>query len=202
MGSQEYQYVKNSRQNLKRRLLYVMGEKCCICGYNKCTSALEFHHLKPEEKDFSIASNTNLAYEKCAEEIKKCILVCANCHREIHEKLIDVSQYSCFDENKHLEILEELKQLKGSTYHYCKNCGKIIDRKSERCPECNSLNQRIVERPSREILKEKIRNLPFTQIAKEYGVTDNAIRKWCDAENLPRKKQDINFYSDEDWNRI
>ena len=55
---------------------------------------------------------------------------------------------------------------------------------------------------TREELKEKIRILPFTQIAKEQNVSDNAIRKWCISYNLPSKKKDINSYSDEDWKKI
>ena len=62
--------------------------------------------------------------------------------------------------------------------------------------------QRKVERPSREDLKQLIRTTPFTQIAQKYGVSDNAIRKWCVAMNLPNKKGDINNYSEEEWNLI
>ena len=65
-----------------------------------------------------------------------------------------------------------------------------------------SLNQRTVTRPLREELKQLIRTKPFTEIGKMYGVSDNAIRKWCDFENLPRKKQEINSYSDEEWKLI
>ena len=61
---------------------------------------------------------------------------------------------------------------------------------------------RIVERPSREELKILIREKPFTQIGEMYGVSDNAIRKWCDAEGLPRKKTDINKMTDEEWEKI
>ena len=122
---QGYEYVKKSRHNLKRRLLYVMGDKCCICGYNKCPSALEFHHLDPEQKDFTLAKNANVAFEKAAQELRKTILVCANCHREIHAELIDTeSLISSFDENKYQEILQELEDMKTGTIHYCKNCNK------------------------------------------------------------------------------
>ena len=48
----------------------------------------------------------------------------------------------------------------------------------------------------------KIRTMPFTSIGKEYNLTDNAIRKWCDKYNLPRKKSDINKISNEDWELI
>ena len=65
------------------------GGKCQICGYNKCLSALEFHHLNPNEKE-NIVSNSYGTVKDSIKEAKKCILVCANCHREIHENLIIV----------------------------------------------------------------------------------------------------------------
>ena len=55
---------------------------------------------------------------------------------------------------------------------------------------------------TREELKGLIRNKPFTQIGKQFNVTDNAIRKWCDKFNLPRKKSDIQKYSVEEWSKI
>ena len=203
MGSQGYEYVKTSRHNLKRRLLYVMGDKCCICGYDKCPTALEFHHLNPEEKDFSLAQNANVAFKKAAQELRKTILVCANCHREIHAELIDVSNLkSSFDENKYQEIIQELEDLKTRTIHYCKNCGKIVTKNADYCIDCFALARRVADRPDRETLKKLIRTLPFTEIANQYNVTDNTIRKWCDKENLPRKKQEINSYSDKDWELV
>lgn len=60
-----------------------LGNKCCICGYTKCTEALEFHHLDPKEKMFSISSNSNKKWETLLPEINKCVLLCANCHREV-----------------------------------------------------------------------------------------------------------------------
>ena len=55
---------------------------------------------------------------------------------------------------------------------------------------------------SKEELKKLIRTTPFTTIGKQYGVTDNAVRKWCDKYNLPRKVKEIKSYSDEEWELI
>ena len=85
---------------------------------------------------------------------------------------------------------------------YCKNCGKEIGKGAVHCPECSHLAMRTVNRPSRSELKNLIRSLPFTQIGKQYGVTDNSIRKWCKSENLPYKKTEINSYSQEEWDLI
>lgn len=199
-----YENVKNSRQRLKARLLYVAGEKCAICGYDKCASALEFHHLNPNEKDFTLATNANIATVKALEEIKKCILVCANCHREIHANLIDDSQlFSSYSEEKAIEVLEELNNIKTKNLYYCKDCGKLIsESKSQRCPDCAAKQRRVCERPSREELKILIRTIPFTKIAEKFDVSDNAIRKWCKSMNLPSKKQEINSISDSEWETI
>ena len=85
---------------------------------------------------------------------------------------------------------------------YCKRCGKEIDRKATHCVECRYIVSRTCDRPSREELKNLIRTITFVEIGKRYGVTDNAIKKWCDGYSLPRKKSDIKQYSDEEWEKI
>lgn len=73
-------------ENYKIRFIEIKGEhcSCSICGYNKCLAALEFHHLDSEEKDFQISKGYSYSFERIKKELEKCILVCANCHREIH----------------------------------------------------------------------------------------------------------------------
>jgi 5-methylcytosine-specific restriction endonuclease McrA len=70
----------------KRKLIEIAGGQCCDCGYKKNIAALEFHHIKPEEKSFGIDLRkcSNLQWDKLVDEIKKCVLICANCHRERH----------------------------------------------------------------------------------------------------------------------
>lgn len=91
---------------------------------------------------------------------------------------------------------------KEENHNYCQKCGKEISQNATYCVECAHLISRIVERPSREELKNLIRNKPFVQIAKQYGVSDKAITKWCVANNLPSRKKDINNISDEEWINI
>jgi len=79
--------VTKRRQTLKKLAIDYKGGSCQRCGYNKCDGALEFHHLDPTKKDFSISSSGNTrAWEVIKKELDKCIMVCANCHREIHEE--------------------------------------------------------------------------------------------------------------------
>lgn len=196
-----YQYIKSFRQRLKERAVYVMGEKCACCGYDKCIQALEFHHLNFEEKEFTITSSSNHSWESIKQELQKCILVCANCHREIHYGFINNSLLkSSYDEEKAQEIDKLVNDIKTHKINYCIDCGKILyDNRAKRCIECSAKKSRIIERPNREELKKMIRSTPFTHIAKKYGVSDNAIRKWCIAEHLPSKVSEIKNISDEDW---
>lgn len=83
-----YEHIKNRRHRIKLRALVYKGSKCEICGYDRCVQALEFHHLDPNTKDFNISSKWNSkSWETIQAELDKCILVCSNCHREIHAEL-------------------------------------------------------------------------------------------------------------------
>ncbi len=90
--------------------------------------------------------------------------------------------------------------------YYCKICKKEVSKNASYCLDCfhklqkqQSLDSMIV---SREELKKIIRTKPFVQIGQDFGVSDNAIRKWCEKYNLPRTKKEINSYSDEEWELI
>lgn len=86
--------------------------------------------------------------------------------------------------------------------NYCISCGCEISKKATRCIKCYSFTQQKISRPEREEFKKLIRNSSFTSIGKMFGVTDNAIRKWCDSYNLPRRRSDIDKISDEEWLEI
>lgn len=201
MKKTNLQAVKDSRRNRKLNLMKVCGNKCCICGYDKAVSALEFHHIIPESKEYGISGGTCHNIQKDLDEVKKCVLVCANCHREIHENLYteeELFNKQYFDE----EFANELTHLKKNDVYFCSECGKEITRYSDTglCSDCVSKLSRKCEHPSREELKALIRNTSFVQIGKMYGVSDNAVRKWCKQYKLPSRKQDIVLI--EDWDNI
>jgi DNA-binding CsgD family transcriptional regulator len=75
--------VVDWRARAKKKLVEYKGGECGKCGYNKCLQALEFHHLDPKEKDFTI-SGKSWSFERLKNEVDKCILVCNRCHTEIH----------------------------------------------------------------------------------------------------------------------
>lgn len=73
---------------MKKQVVKMKGGKCEKCGYNRCIDALEFHHTDPSTKDMKLASAGSApSFEKYLQEANKCILLCANCHREEHWKL-------------------------------------------------------------------------------------------------------------------
>jgi predicted HNH restriction endonuclease len=82
--------VTRWRQRTKERAIEFLGGKCRVCGYAKCPGALEFHHLDPDEKEFGFGTGHTRAWARMVEELKKCILLCANCHREVHAGLVAV----------------------------------------------------------------------------------------------------------------
>ena len=65
------------------------GGKCIRCGYNTCIKALEFHHIDPSKKDFTI-SNDHFKLIEAMQESQKCILICSNCHKELHDNLWNI----------------------------------------------------------------------------------------------------------------
>lgn len=79
-------YVVDWRKRKKIELVEYKGGCCVKCGYNKSVNVLQFHHLDPSEKDFTIGGKS-FSFERLKAEVDKCILVCANCHIEIHEEL-------------------------------------------------------------------------------------------------------------------
>ena len=85
--------VNENRKNKKKILVEYKGGKCIICNYSKTVTALEFHHIDPMIKSFTIAQKMNKNIQILKSESDKCILVCSNCHSEIHEGLIDINKF-------------------------------------------------------------------------------------------------------------
>lgn len=96
------------------------------------------------------------------------------------------------------------KANKEHTLNYCIDCGKVISKKATRCLECanKARTSENVSWVNREELKNLIRTMPFTQIGNKFGVSDNAVRKWCEKYNLPKKSREIKSMSDKEWEKI
>ena len=77
--------VAKRRTRVRQQAVDFKGGRCEICGYAKYIGALEFHHRDPHQKDFSVsADGSTRSWARVQKEIEKCVLLCANCHREVH----------------------------------------------------------------------------------------------------------------------
>ena len=77
--------VHARRKKIRQMAVEYKGGKCEICGYDQCIESLDFHHRDKTNKDFSISSKGyTRSWNRVMEELDKCIIVCANCHRELH----------------------------------------------------------------------------------------------------------------------
>lgn len=127
--------------------------------------------------------------------------VCPNCNSQLNTTgFHGIKKYNQFGQKLKKDIA-----IKKSKYNYCIDCGKAISLRATRCKECQDKTKIISPDNlpiSRDELKKMIRGTPFTAIGKKFGITDNAIRKWCKKLQLPFKSSVIKKYTDEEWNKI
>ena len=85
--------VRKRRKEIRKRAVAYKGYRCERCGYDDCMEALEFHHNDPSKKDFGISSKGyTRSWMRVQKELDKCVMLCANCHREVHMKLAALSR--------------------------------------------------------------------------------------------------------------
>lgn len=89
-------YTVARQQRNKAWAVAQSGGCCKLCGYDRCLAALDFHHLDPTTKDSGLEAGIRRSWGKprILAEISKCLLVCRNCHSEIHAGLVDVAQWT------------------------------------------------------------------------------------------------------------
>jgi transposase len=81
--------VSARRRRVKERLVAEAGGACAICAYDRCVAALQFHHLDPTTKRFTVTAR-RVSWEQVREEASKCVLLCANCHAEVEAGVVAV----------------------------------------------------------------------------------------------------------------
>jgi len=88
----ECQFTKSKERFrlYKEDAISYLGGSCIICGYNKYIGALEFHHRDSSEKDTKYYAMRNWSFESKKKELDKCVLLCANCHREVEAGLVSI----------------------------------------------------------------------------------------------------------------
>ena len=168
--------------HIKRYLLEKTNNKCEICGWGELNIftnkiPLEIHHI---DGDHTNNKENNLQ------------VLCPNCH-------------SLTDNFKARGGGRKDRQKYYMTNN-CVDCGKIITNTAIRCPECENKRKAqefINNLPcTRDELKARIRKEPFEVIGRDYNITGNGLKRWCDKFNLPRTKTEIKKYTDEEWEKI
>ncbi len=100
--------VAQRRRKIKLMAIEYKGGKCQVCSYNKYPGGLDLHHIDPKTKHFGIAAKGyTRSWEVVKLELEKCILVCANCHREIEAGITQLPMETLAE--KRGEIGETLK---------------------------------------------------------------------------------------------
>ena len=148
--------------------------KCAICGLNEWNG-------KPLTLNLDHINGNH--FDNRLENLR---WICPNCDRQLETNCSKNKAYKSTTSKK----------------YYCHDCGKEVVPGSKVCNECAGKQRRVVERPNRDHLKKLIRTTSFVRIGKKFGVSDNAIRKWCKEVNLPYTSCEIKSYTDEEWDDI
>lgn len=176
--SKQSERVKAWRKRCKSRIIEAMGGKCCVCGYNKCQSALALHHLDPSKKDFGLgAIRANVkSWITIVSELRKCVLVCHICHCEIHEGLALVPDDApSFDEKfTDYKVLEDQA---SDIMTPCPVCEKLKPAHMKNCSLACAGRARYKTDWDKVNLKEEIKTKSIVQIAEELGCSDGAVHK-------------------------
>ena len=207
---------------LLQPLISLRGHKCECCGLTEWLNkpiTLEVHHIDGDKKNNELdnlqllcptchsytnnyGSKNNVKDEISDETFFEAIKNSSSVRQALFSLNMSDAGGNYVRARRIMEQYNFSYPTKEHKEKYCPKCGKLISSTSNMCVTCHNISTRVVERPDRDKLKELIRNKPFTHIAKEYGVSDKAISKWCKNANLPSTKSEIKQYSDEEWEKI
>ena len=219
-----------SGSKLLRELLKLRPRQCECCKLTEWLNEpikLEVHHIDGDNTN-NVLENLQLLCPNChsyteswcktkpkAQVADEQLIEALKSSQSIHQALLKVGLSTAgvnYDRAKlliqrhglTLAIPDNGQYTNKFDKNYCLDCGIEITKGAKRCLSCASIAQQTLERPSREELKHLIRTNSFLAISRMYDnkITDNGIRRWCDAYGLPRTKKEIKTYSDEEWAAI
>lgn len=166
-------YVTNQRKRSKERMVAAFGNECGKCKGKFKPEIYDFHHLNSEEKKFSLSNSKCISQKKNVEELRKCVMLCSNCHREIHNFDIDLPE----DIKKFNEDFADYKEFNKSK-NYCKLCGKVIKNNLKYCSiKCYNKSKQKINQDSIDLLSLKNNLKTNIAVAKYLNVSEATIRK-------------------------
>ena len=169
----DYQMIRCKARKLKAVELF--GSKCSSCGYCKNLAALDFHHLDPKEKEFVWRELQKRPWDQVICELKKCTLLCKNCHAEEHNPKL---RLDLIDGNYANKSLDKSRFITVGSTGVCPTCSNETFGTKFCSARCSQKAVRKVQRPAKEQLFEEVKTMSWTAVGRKYGVSDNAIRKW------------------------
>lgn len=153
-----------------------MGGACCICGYARSPNALEFHHLDPSIKDFSFGSirAEPKSWSKIVAELKKCVMLCANCHREVHDDVAFVPDNA---PRFNIEFEDYRVQERAMRSTPCPVCNQSKRPDATTCSlRCAGVKRNRADWSKFDVLEMKT-SMTLREIGKVVGVSDVAVAK-------------------------
>lgn len=163
----------------KIKAVQLLGEKCQKCGYNRNYAALAFHHLDPKMKKMSWSKLKYLPWKQIIKELKKCILLCRNCHAETH-----FPNNILKDGDKILDDNNLLNKKMITSTGVCPICEDEVYGTIFCSVKCVQKGRRKVKRPSKKVLERELAETNYCAVGRKYSVSDNAVRKWAKAYGL------------------
>ena len=150
------------------------GGACEICDYCKNLAALEFHHINPEEKEFNVDMRkfSNMNLEKLEAELEKCILVCANCHRELHNESLTMENVP--------NLLENVDKITFSNKggQICPTCGKRFKKSKGKIYCSKECRIKAKNYPTKQEVLDKYQELhSWQKVADFYKITRRIVQR-------------------------
>jgi hypothetical protein len=152
---------------------YKLEHGCSICGYNEHPSALCFHHLDPEEKEFTIGSNIHLPWEILLSEIEKCEVLCMNCHAVEHSKYDWTVEKEPKKTKKRKPVDLTVRKIIDPNDNRKKRSKSFLPVKKSNIPDDNTLKKLLWEYPAEEL-------------AKKFNCSGSYLSKYCKQRNIEK----------------
>lgn len=174
------EYMNNRSVFLKLKAIDYKGGKCIHCGYDKYYGAMHFHHRDPTQKEMNWNRMRSQGWNKIRQELDKCVLVCSNCHAELHGDRRILGRVEKWRE----DIQEGQKDKVVGSIVVCANCkNEFVLKKGDKrtrkyCSrECAAKGREVIDWPADDELRHLVKEYGFCRTSKKLGVSEAAIRR-------------------------